>query len=235
MAHEALQESYPNQGGNPVPLAEVLDIPEQIHGPSERDEQTNFLGKQAMNLVLGVGVSDSMKFKVSQVERFIGNAGYDESASPEEVLSKQAYISSIIENIEMMTRTETAAALKAQNEALRQQFAELKSELALYPAEIMLSVAALLKLPQHIEIDAEEFASEVQDALISTQDLAVPSTAELEAHLALESENTHSPAFGITISKLGHWTVETLRKGWDYVIPPVTGQVAEQEDAEISR
>ncbi|MDB5180191.1 MAG: hypothetical protein JWN12_823 [Candidatus Saccharibacteria bacterium] len=184
-----------------------------FHGPTEREEQNIFLGRQAANLALAIGVSNDPDVKVREVERFLGNAGYPESHTPTVALSQQDFVTSIIDNIEMKTKTETAAALKAQNEALRQQIEDIKETLeAKLSKEALLAIAPFLKLPEGVDIDVEEFASEVQDALISTHDLEVPSTAELEAQLALESDNTHSPVSGITIAKIGHWTVDILKK-----------------------
>ena len=189
----------------------ISTLPEEsLRGPTEGEEYDVLLTREAANLTLAVGVSNDAAVKTREVNRFLENANYHEQQNytPQVALSRQAFIASIVETLEMKTRTETAAALKAQNEAFRQQLEGIKEIAKTLPPESLLALAPYLKLPAGIDIDAEEFANEVQDALTHTH--SVPSTAELEAIYDRKSDETASPARGISL--LGQWTASLFKR-----------------------
>ena len=216
MTHEAMQEANPKSWDGSVPPSAELPVVamEYIHGPSEREEQAIFVGRQAVNLVVAVGVSLDQDIKEREVKRFLKNADYNDS-TPEAALESQVFVNGVIDAIDGMVKTETAAALKAQNETLRKQIEDIKRALALQPAEVLLAVAPLLKLPKPVEIDVEEFAHEVQEGIAATGDVPVPTTAELEAQFLHETDDTVSPARGIAL--LGHLAMGAARRTLEFV------------------
>jgi hypothetical protein len=203
--------------------AQPIEI-SSMHGPTEAQEQGFLLGRQAANLALAIGVSNDHDVKVREVERFLIHAG------PHEV-----FVNSIIDRIEGKTKTETAAALKAQNEALRQQIEMIKDTLKTQLSkEDLLKIAPFLKLPKSVNIDLSEFTGEKQVVLDTTpeQELVMPSTAELEASIENVTEDTVSPARGISLLSsrvLEKLVINPSKRMWEYLVPPLTDKQLEYE------
>lgn len=156
-------------------------------GLTEKEEARFLHARQAGNLAIAVSVSSDPSIQRREVTRFLQATEYDDSTTESTETSK-GYIQELISQLQGKVMTETAAAYKAQNDALRQQIVAIKSALMHQPAEVLLSVADALKLPEVVRVQPEEFVSEVRERI---------DTNELEAMVNNVTDETVSPPRGI--------------------------------------
>lgn len=182
MTHEAIQANYPSNEGDPVSLR--LSQESSVFA-----EQQVFLGVLATDLVVAVGVASTEEKKLVVIENFLVNV--DRATPHMSEMDRREFAHHLVETAEGRVRTNTAAALKAQNEALLTNHEMIKQVLMHEPPEVLLKVAPYLKKPSTVQIDRSEFTSEI----------IMPTTAELEEQLTNLTEETRSPARGITIAR----------------------------------
>ncbi|MEO8839818.1 MAG: hypothetical protein ABI351_14040 [Herbaspirillum sp.] len=152
-------------------------------------EQQPFLGTLATNLVVAIGVSSDKEMQIRVTENFLDNV---ERATPHmSEAERREFAHNLVETADGRVKTDTAAALKAQNEILMNDHAMIRQILMGKSVEVLLEVAPYLRMPTAVEIDRTEFTGEI----------AIPTTNELEAQLTDLTEETRSPARGITIAR----------------------------------
>ncbi|RWZ78710.1 MAG: hypothetical protein EOT05_03100 [Candidatus Microsaccharimonas sossegonensis] len=202
--------------------AEYIALPDpEFVAPylSEEAELGVLLGRQAANLAVAIGVSTNQEVQVREVNRFLNATGYDTNASPAELAAQQSFVRDIISQIEGHVRTETAAALIAQNKALRTQLADIKAALMEQPADILIEMAPLLEQPKHIEPNVDEFVSEIQETLQTSETPHnVPTTDELETAFLSETSEAMSPARGISIREISRKALSATVR---FFTPPI--------------
>ena len=235
MTHEAMQERYPKLQGNPappnapIPRDVPLDItPELVRSPEVQAaielresqeasvfaEETHFLGVLATDLVVSIAVAPTEELKQVVADNFMENV---ERVTPDmSEVERGTFALQLIADVEGKVKTESAAALKAQNQVYRDNFTAIKDILMREESvEVLRKLAPYLKTPADIEINANEFSDE----------LIMPTTNELEARLENLTDDTVSPARGITfIKKTGNYIVGMMHVTKDLILPPLDPQ-----------
>jgi len=235
MTYEAMQESYPKLKGNSappnvlVPRDVPLDVaPELIRAPEVQAaldlresqeasvfaEEKHFLGVLATDMIVSIAAAENDKYKPAVAKNFMMNV---ERATPDmSEVARSEFALQLIESAEGRVKTEAAAALKAQNQVYRENFAAIKDILMREESmEVLRLLAPYLKTPTDIEINAYEFSDE----------LVLPTTDELEASLENLTDDTVSPARGITfVRKAGQHLVQMMHTTKDLILPPLDPQ-----------
>ena len=220
MAHEAIQESYPNVGGNPVPTSDLesyaevqakLDLKEKQEA-AVFAEGAHFLGVLATDFVVCIGAAQTQELQQFVTDNFLGNV---ERVTPNmSEMDRREFALHLIEVAEGRVKTDTAALYKAQNQALRDNHAAIKNIAMGESVEMLQKLAPYLQMPAEIVIDSTEFSDE----------LVLPTTDEMEASIQNLTDEAMSPARGITlgfIKKTGRGLLHAVHVTKELILPPL--------------